>query len=407
MLLRNSIVVAVTAMLYGSPVLGQVKSSAEDSLQKGDVKKSSTFIGGYGDASYNRNFNLETASLNLNRVVLFVGHKFNDKFSFFSELEVEDAKIEGGEPGGEISLEQAYVKMNISKNAYITAGLFIPRIGLLNENHLPGDFNGVERPAVEVLVIPATWRELGVSLYGHLNNLPLNYSIAVCNGLNAEGFEHGTGIREGRFEGREATANNFAVTGSLQYAINAFRFQVSGYYGGSVGGSPRVADSLELESGAFGTPVALAEANIKFEKNGLGIKVLGTVVSIPDASDINRAYASNTPEMEYGFYGEVSYNLLESVAKWRERQWRIFARYEMLNLNSSIPSNGIEDGTLEQDHLIMGMSYSPIPNVVIKADIRLLNTGPVNEELVINPAPNEPPYKEQNTFLNIGIGYSF
>jgi hypothetical protein len=78
-------------------------------------------------------------------------------------------------------------------------------------------------------------------------------------------------------------------------------------------------------------------------------------------------------------------------------------------LNSAIPKapNAIYDGTLKQQHLILGISYLPIPNVVVKADVRLSNTGNQNPELVINPAPNAIPYNPKNTFLNLGIGYSF
>jgi hypothetical protein len=48
-----------------------------------------------------------------------------------------------------------------------------------------------------------------------------------------------------------------------------------------------------------------------------------------------------------------------------------------------------------------------LPNVVIKADVRLMHTGPQNPALVINPAPNALPYQQNNQFLNLGIGYSF
>jgi hypothetical protein len=45
--------------------------------------------------------------------------------------------------------------------------------------------------------------------------------------------------------------------------------------------------------------------------------------------------------------------------------------------------------------------------VVIKADVRLMHTGEENPDLVINPSPARIPYKVNNSFLNIGIGYSF
>ena len=394
-------------LFSGALLQAQQVTTAEDSLQNSAAKKQATYIGGYGDVSYQRDFNLKTAQLNLNRAVIFIGHRFSSKISFFSELELEDAKIAGGDPGGEFSLEQAYLKFNINKGMYLTAGLFIPRIGLINENHLPVNFNGVERPFVERLVIPSTWRELGIGLYGQLNRLPLNYSVAICNGLNSAAFEHGSGIREGRFEGKNASANNMAVTASVQYTAGKVRMQLSGYAGGTVGLSPKQADSLKLKSGLLGTPVILGEASLQYEHKGIALRALGTVLSIPDAGDINRAYANNTAQVEYGAYAEVAYNLFETMSKIRDHKLVIFVRYEKLDLNSSIPANGIMDKTLQQDHIIAGFSYLPLNNVVIKADIRFLQTGKQNTDLVINPSPTAPPYERSNTFLNIGLGYSF
>ena len=206
----------------------------EDSLDQG-ANKQKTVISGYGSAFYQRNFNARQSKASLERVVLFVGHQFNSKISLFTELELEDALVAGGEEKGEIAMEQAFLKFNLNPRQYIVAGLFVPRIGIINENHLPINFNGVERPITELLVIPATWRELGVGFYGTANKIPLNYTIALLNGLNSEGFEHGSGIREGRAEGSNAFANNLAITASIQYNWKNFKFQVSGYTSGTVG----------------------------------------------------------------------------------------------------------------------------------------------------------------------------
>lgn len=53
-------------------------------------------------------------------------------------------KLKGGVPGGEIALEQAFLRFKFNSKQYLVAGLFTSRIGLLNENHLPVNFNGVE-----------------------------------------------------------------------------------------------------------------------------------------------------------------------------------------------------------------------------------------------------------------------
>lgn len=385
----------------------QLIMTNEDSLLMG-TSTQKTVISGYGSAAFQRNFNEQQSTVTLERAVLFVGHQFSQKISFFSELEIENAKVEGGlSNDAEIAMEQAFLKFNLNAHQYIIGGLFTPRIGILNENHLPTNFNGVERPMVETLIIPATWRELGVGFYGNSEKIPLNYSFALMNGLNGADFEHGTGIRGGRAEGNFASANNIAITAAIQYFWKNFKFQVSAYSGGTVTQGPKSADSLGLNSGAFGTPIYLAEGDAQYEYNAWTAKALGVYISYPDAGKMNTVYGNNTATGMFGVYAELAYNWL--FKKSIRASFISFARFEALNMNSSIAANGqgIYDGTEKQTHLVMGLGYLPLPNVVIKADVRLLHTGPQNPELVVNPSPNAAPYQQSNQFLNIGIGYSF
>jgi hypothetical protein len=387
----------------------QTATTAEDTLQKG-IKGflKGTTIGGYGSAFFQRDYNRKFSEGNLERFVLFIGHKFSKNISMFSELELEGAKVSAsGASGGEISLEQALLKFDVNPRHYFVIGLFLPRIGILNENHLPTGFNGNERTQVETFIIPSTWRELGIGYYGTLRKFPLSYSIGIVNGLNASAFQHKTVIRDGRFEGWKASMNNMAVTASLQFTKNNFKVQVSGYYGGTIGAAPREADSLQVSSGLFGTPVIMGEANVQYNTHGFYTRILGVVLTIPDAAAVNRAFANNTPQTAYGAYAEVAYNILQEIKRAKEHQLMVFARYEKLNMNAVIPSNGIIDGTLDQQHIIVGFGYLPIRNVVIKADMRFQFTGEQNPNLIINPSPVAIPYKTNNNFLNLGIGYSF
>ncbi|NDC42916.1 MAG: hypothetical protein EBZ77_15425, partial [Chitinophagia bacterium] len=332
-----------------TPAQQLIFSTGEDSLNSYGAGHARTVMSGYGEVAYRRDFNLNNATANLRRAVLFVGHQFTGKIAFFSELEVEDAKVEGGSASGEVSMEQAYLKFALNPRQYITAGLILPRIGIVNENHLPINFNGVGRPLVEQLVIPSTWREIGVAFYGQSTALPLAYSAAIMNGLNSQGFSHGTGFEGGRFEGQNAGANSAGVNASVQYYAGNWKFQLAGYAGGTTSLTRRAADSLQLESGMFGAPLYLAEADVQYSNNGLSLKALAVNVSIPEANNINRAFDNNTPTGMYGAYGEVAYNLLQHVrsAKWSTKQLIAFSRYETIDLNASIPQNGITDGTLK------------------------------------------------------------
>jgi hypothetical protein len=408
------IVSVLGAQQYQTPAQKLVLTS-EDSLHANSAKNK-TVISGYGDAFYQRDFNLHTAQATLDRVVLFVGHTFSDKISLFTELEMENAIVAGAgsdEPSsgrGDIAMEQAFLKFNLNAHQYVIAGLFTPRIGIINENHLPVNFNGVERPIVEQLIIPTTWREIGVGLYGTLDKMPLTYSVALMNGLNSANFQHDTGLGEGEGLGSNAAANNLALAASLQYQLPNVKFQVSGYMGGTVGLSKRSADSLNvgLQTGALGTPLYLGEFDVQYAKGGFAARALGVYVAYPGADKIFEAYAKSIGSGMYGAYAELGYNWLYGHST---KQFVTFARAEMLDMNAQLTTiqqqDDQRDETLRQTQIIAGISYFPIPNVVIKADVRLQHTGPQNPALVINPPPNALPYRQNDQFLNFGIGYSF
>jgi hypothetical protein len=384
----------------------------EDSLAAGLIyKQQATVISGYGEAKYSIDTKRKSAEASLKRVVLFLGHKFNNKISLFTELEVEDALVSSageGVPGkGGVSMEQAFLKFNLNPTTYLVAGLFIPRIGYINENHLPTTFNGVDRPFLEEQIIPSTWREVGVGLYGQVKNIPgLNYSLALTNGLNSEGFSSAEGIAGGKQLGQASNGLNLGMSGSLLYYISNFRFQASGYIGGSTAKEQRVADSLQLNSGVFGNPVTLGEVNAQYSNSGLTFRAIATIVNIKNADAINRAFANNTPETMYGGYAELGYDLL--FTKYRnEKSFIIFGRYEYLDLSAEIPPNGLKNDANQKQYFVGGFTYKPIRGIAIKGDYVRRVTGEFNQALVVTPFPQQVPYFKNNGFMNLGIAYNF
>lgn len=403
----KSLFIAAALLFVVLPTQAQVLTK-EDSLNAGLVRRDgATVLSGYGEAKVEYDLRYGSGTANLTRNVLFIGHRFSNRIYLFSELELEDARVESGSPTGEISLEQLFLKFSLTRDIYLTAGLFIPRIGIINENHLPTTFNGNDRPFVEQLIIPSTWRELGVGLYGQTPRLPgFNWSFAVVNGLNSTAFGGGEGIRGGRFKGSNATATNLGFTGAALYYIGKFRLQASAYAGGSAGLSTRAADSLQLASGPLGTPVLLGEANAQYLSSTFSGKVQAVRIAIPDAFAINRAYANNTPEAMYGVQAELSYNLL-SLTKIEDKRLVIFTRYEKLDLNAKTPENGIATDELRQQYIIAGLTWQPVRGVAVKADYVHRITGKQNTALLINPYLNTLPFYTNRGFVNLGISWSY
>src|SRR5216117_1662265 len=172
-----------------------------------------TTVGGYGEVHYTNPTGPKTPPVvNLARFVVYLAHSFDERLAFRSELEVEDAKIEGGQAGGEVSLEQAYLDYRLGDWITLRTGLVLPPIGIINETHEPPTFNGVDRPGFDHDLIPTTWREIG---------------------LRADGLSAGEGIREGRQEGRQASFANPSVTGRLEWARPGVKIGGSFWYGGT------------------------------------------------------------------------------------------------------------------------------------------------------------------------------
>ncbi len=387
--------------------------TSEDSLTAGLVAgNQKTVLSGYGEARMSYDLKQKDAEANLKRVVLFVGHKFNNKISLFTEMELEDALvaggIEGSSGGGEISMEQAFIKFDINPANYVIAGLFLPRIGIINENHLPTTFNGTDRPFVEQSVIPSTWRGLGIGFYGSTGKIPgLNYSLSLTNGLNSGRFENGSGISEGRQQGANARGMGLSVNGALLYYYKNFRFQYSTYIGGSTAIEQRVADSLGLNSGFFANPVFLNEANVQYRNEGVELKLLGCMIHIPDADNINRVYANNTPSSMLGAYAELGYNFLHERKNENYKALILFMRAEYLDLNQQIAENGIANDANKKTYLLGGITFKPVRGVSVKMDYTHRITGEQNPALIITPFPQLVPYYTQKGFLNFGLAYNF
>ena len=65
-------------------------------------------VSGYMDYHFNKPEG-DPGTADFHRFVLLFGHSFSDRIQFWSELEIEHAFVGGGEPSGELELEQAYL----------------------------------------------------------------------------------------------------------------------------------------------------------------------------------------------------------------------------------------------------------------------------------------------------------
>ncbi|HXO84232.1 MAG TPA: hypothetical protein VN803_01780, partial [Gemmatimonadales bacterium] len=260
----------------------------------------STTIGGYGELHYTNHSGRNTpAEINLRRFVIYLAHTFTDRLSFRSEVELEDAKVEGGSAGGEVALEQAILDYRVADRMTLRTGLLLAPMGIINETHEPPTFNGVDRPAFDHDVIPTTWRELGIGIVGTVPlGEGLSYRLYLVNGLRADGFSGEEGIREGRQEGREASFANPSLTGRLEWVRPGLRVGGSFWYGGTTAG-----DTL-LGTGSFDAPLTVLSADARYEVGGVSLRGEIANANVGDAEQINTLYGSDVGSRIAGGYVE-------------------------------------------------------------------------------------------------------
>ena len=347
-----------------------------------------TSVGGYGEVHYTNASGRDTpGSVNVRRFVLYVAHNFSEKVTVRSELELEDTKIEGGEAGGEVALEQLYLDYLISPAFTLRAGLLLPPIGIVNEFHEPPTFNGVDRPAFDQSVIPTTWREIGVGAVGLIPGVPgLSYRAYLVNGLKASGFSAETGIRGGRQEGKEASFANPSITGRVEWARPGLRVGGSFWYGGSAN-----QDSL-LGTGTFDNAVGLVAVDARYDVGPFMFRAVAANIGVGGAGAISSVNGSQVGSRIAGGYAEAAYNVLSALLPASSQRLNAFIRYENFDTQASVPAGVVKDETLARRITTFGLTYKPLYNVVLKGDYQLRRNkaGAGESEL-----------------LSMGVGYQF
>ena len=89
-------------------------------------------IGGYGEILYNKPQDLN-AEIDVQRLVMLFGYKFDERVQFVTEIEFEHVK--------EVYVEQAFINYNLTQGLNIRAGLMLVPMGIINEFH---DFVHIE-----------------------------------------------------------------------------------------------------------------------------------------------------------------------------------------------------------------------------------------------------------------------
>ena len=321
-------------------------------------------IAGYGEMLY-ENFAAENAAgapaglgtqLDFLRAVLYAGYRFNDRFLFNSEIEVEHAD--------EISVEFAYVDYQAHEHFGVRGGMLLIPMGLVNEFHEPTVFLGAERPVTENRIIPSTWRENGGGIYGSIDRV--TFRAYVVNGFNGSGFSS-SGVRGGRQKGAKAKASNMAFTGRIDVTPTPGVFVGASLYTGGSGQGDIVVDGREID-----VRTTIVDLHGQAQIRGVDVRGLYARTSIDDAAELNQALgltgASGVAERMQGGYVQVGYNVLSQTTSAGGVALTPYLRYEQVDTQVRMPAGFERSLSTDNTFVTLGVELKPISNVVMKVD---------------------------------------
>lgn len=351
----------------------------------GAQSTSETTVGGYGELHYNEPDGNSDGQLDFHRFVLYLGHKFSEEISFRSEIELEHTRIEAGEPeGGELAIEQAFLDYRLHEHFVLRAGILLPPVGIINSYHEPPTFNGVERPNVDRVIIPTTWREAGAGVYGTFSE-GWGYQLYVVAGFDASGFSAGSGLRGGRQSAFKSTPTNPSLTGRIDYSpLGGFQIGASFFAGNSAAGRDSIGTAR----------VILWSGDLRFNHEAFSLRAVGALASIRDASFINAKRGAKVADRIYGFYVEGAYNFLRHFCPESDHVLDAFLRYEKYDTQAST-TGFARLIQYDRTDVVLGLTFKPTYDTAFKIDYSFFSNA-------MNSG-----FSRNTKQLNLGIGYYF
>lgn len=426
---KKDIVLLCCLLLCGIQTASAQVNAADSVMSHASGRRFS--IGGYGEAAYSRMFYSNNVyrymdpgkykndpshgEFDIPHVVVYLGYDFGKGWSMGSEIEFEHGGTgtayekdyeEGGEweseteKGGEVELEQFWLqKKFFGGKLNIRAGHIVVPVGLNNAHHEPLNFFTVYRPEGENTILPSTWHETGISVWGRLPHW--RYEAQFLAGLDAYMFNRDGWIHDGTRDPFEfKAANKYAFAGRVDnYSVPGLRIGVSGYIGNAVDNS-YTRDANGSESKYSGT-VAVGSIDFTFNRFNWIVRGQADYGYLSDAYNIVNlgGRQSRTSPYSHDLVGknavatgiEAGYDIFSRFPKLSadNQKFYVFGRYEYYN--SYVPDKRqVRYEYTKKNRMAVGFNYYPLPEIVIKADY--------SKRFLKSPYDDEPS-------VNIGIAY--
>lgn len=379
---------------------------------KTEKKKSRFTIGGYGEAVYSRNFYSDNylrydspqdykddkhGRFDLPHVVLMLGYDFGKGWSMGMEIEfehggtesaVEIEEHEGGEyeteveRGGEVALEQFWIQKSFCPEFNIKLGHMVIPVGATNAHHLPTEFFGVYRPEGENTIMPCTWHETGLSIWGRAGDW--RYEAMLLPGLDSDRFNDKEWIKGGAGSPYEFKIAN-AMAGAVRvdnYSVKGLRLSVSGYAGNTFSNTLKKATNAIYDN-VKGT-VLIGSFDFHYNDHNWVARGNFDYGHLSDAALItryNQSFSNDSPAKKRPVATsaistgvEVGYDLFGWLGKKQQekgRKFYLFGRYEYYDSMYKTEDAVTDYEEYGRQRIAFGVNYYPMKDIVLKGEYSL------------------------------------
>lgn len=393
---------------------GNADITAESASEtvKTEKKKSRFTIGGYGEAVYSRNFYSDNylrydspqdykddkhGRFDLPHVVLMLGYDFGKGWSMGMEIEfehggtesaVEIEEHEGGEyeseieRGGEVALEQFWIQKSFFPEFNIKLGHMVVPVGATNAHHLPTEFFGVYRPEGENTIMPCTWHETGLSIWGRAGDW--RYEAMLLPGLDSDRFNDKEWIKGGAGSPYEFKIAN-AMAGAVRvdnYSVKGLRLSVSGYAGNTFSNTLKKATNAIYDN-VKGT-VLIGSFDFHYNDHNWVARGNFDYGHLSDAALItryNQSFSNDSPAKKRPVATsaistgvEVGYDLFGWLGKKQQekgRKFYLFGRYEYYDSMYKTEDAVTDYEEYGRQRIAFGVNYYPMKDIVLKGEYSL------------------------------------
>ena len=410
------------ALLCASAGVANAQTSAADSVMSHASGKRLS-VGGYGEVAFSRNFYSDNGNrytipskykndpshgrFDIPHAVIYLGYDFGKGWTLGTEIEFEhggtgssveyeaDESIEfeqEAERGGEVELEQFWLQKSFSRGLNLRMGHIVVPVGLINAHHEPLNFFTVYRPEGENTILPCTWHQTGVSLWGRLGKF--RYEAQLLAGLDAFHFSRANWIKGGTKSPFEFdVANKYAAALRVDnYSVAGLRLGVSGYYGQSMHNS--VPHDMEFgDAKKIKGNVYIGSFDFTFKKYNWIARGNVDYGYVSDADKITSYVYPNTSSVKPYESGNGKHFGSHAIATMVEAGYDVFSQIESLRADNkklyvfghyeyydSYVNAQTKQWTNKQV-FTAGVNYHPVSQIGIKAEysLRKFKSGFENE----------------------------